>query len=361
MGLQDLPEHVEDYIDIRLRSLHVPPKTDAAKLQFEQAIRTPIEQMLALVVAGFSRARSVAVEAPFSVQAPMFFQYLQDERGLQPSTIKGYTYHLRKFESYLDGLSLEDLAMLSPLIISGFVTERAQGLAPHSMKPLCTALRVFLRYAFREGLIDRDFGHAVESPQAYRLAHLPRSITWNDVKRTLDTVDRRTPAGKRDYAILLLLVTYGLRAREIAKLTLDSIDWRHETLRIPERKAGHATAFPLSPVVGAAILDYLQHGRPETDERHLFRKVTAPPGQMTYSAVASRAGYYLRKAGVAVRRPGSHTLRHTCVQRLVDSDFSLESIGDYIGHRSSASTEIYTKVDVKTLRQVALGAGEEVV
>lgn len=359
-GWQDLPCHIESFIEHRLRRRHTPPATDETRLHFVQTIRTPVEQMLSLVIEGFERDRRVVVDTPFAKQVPAFITYLLDERGLQPTTLKGYTHHLRRFEQYLSGLDLQDLMALSAPLISSFLTQRARELAPPSMKPLCTALRVFLGYAFRERLVDRDLSHAVESPQAYRLAHLPRSITWGDVKRTLDGVDRRSPVGKRDYAILLLLVTYGLRAREIAKLTVDAIDWRHETLRIPERKAGHTTAYPLSPVVGAAILDYLQHGRPETTDRRLFCKVVAPLGAMPYAAIAARAGYYLHKAGVDVRRPGSHTLRHTCVQRLVDSDFSLKTIGDYVGHRCAASTEIYTKVDVEALREVALGDGEDV-
>jgi integrase len=195
----------------------------------------------------------------------------------------------------------------------------------------------------------------------YRLAGLPRSITWDEVRRVLEVVDRRTPTGKRDYAILLLLVTYGLRAREVAALTLDDCDWRRERLRVPERKADHSTAYPLSPLVGAALLDYLQHGRPTTTARQVFFRVVAPVTPLGHAAVSSRAAHYLRKAGVVVPRPGSHTLRHTCVQRLVDADFSLKVIGDYVGHRSPASTEIYSKVAIEALRKVALGDGEEVI
>jgi integrase/recombinase XerD len=176
----------------------------------------------------------------------------------------------------------------------------------------------------------------------------------------LDTVDRRSARGKRDYALLLLLVTYGLRAREITALTVDDLDWRRERLRVPERKAGHSTAYPLSPLVGEALLDYLQHGRPTTTDRHVFFRVLAPPTAMTGGAISSRAAHYLHKAGVVVPRAGSHTLRHTCVQRLVDAEFSLKMIGDYVGHRSPASTEVYTKVAVEALRQVALGDGETI-
>jgi site-specific recombinase XerD len=174
----------------------------------------------------------------------------------------------------------------------------------------------------------------------------------------LETVDRRTPVGRRDYAILLLLVTYGLRAREIASLTLDDIDWKHERLHVRERKADHVGVYPLSPLVGEAVVAYLKGGRPQKEHRHLFLRDRAPHVPLTYVGVADRASHYLRKAGVSVRRAGSHTLRHTCVQRLVDSGFPLKSIGDYVGHRSTSSTEIYTKVSVETLRDVALGDAE---
>jgi len=112
--------------------------------------------------------------------------------------------------------------------------------------------------------------------------------------------------------------------------------------------------------VGEAILDYLQKGRPKTTDRHVFFRVPAPQTPMTWAAVSIRAAGYLKKAGIQVPRPGSHTLRHTCVQRLVDVGLDLKTIGDYVGHSSPSSTEIYTKIAVENLREVALGDGEEV-
>jgi integrase len=176
----------------------------------------------------------------------------------------------------------------------------------------------------------------------------------------LGAVDRRTACGKRDYAILLLLVTYGLRAREVAALTLDDIDWRRDRLAIPGRKAGHSTAFPLSAVAGEALVDYLRHGRPASTDRHVFFRAVAPAGPASRVAVSACARHYLLQAGIAVPRPGSHTLRHTCVQRLVDAGFGFKAIGDFAGHRSPASTAIYAKVAIEPLRQVALGDGEQV-
>ncbi len=333
--------------------------TEARKKLAGEA-RTPVEQMLRLVVPGFAgRGRSHAA-VPFQGGAPGFFAYLREERGLRPASIVGYRHYLTTFEAYLERIALHDLAALSPAVLSAFVADRSPRLSRTSLRDLCGTLRVFLRYLHREGVVRSDLSATVESPQAYRLATVPRSITWDEVRRMLEAVDRRSVTGKRDYAILLLLVTYGLRAREITALTVDDLDWRRERLRVPERKAGHSTGYPLSPLVGEALLDYLQHGRPTTGDRHVFFRVLAPPTALTGGAIASRAAHYLRKAGIVVPRAGSHTLRHTCVQRLVDAEFSLKMIGDYVGHRSPASTEIYTKVAVEALREVALGDGETI-
>jgi integrase/recombinase XerD len=112
--------------------------------------------------------------------------------------------------------------------------------------------------------------------------------------------------------------------------------------------------------VNCHLVDYLQHGRPQTADRHVFFRTLAPVQPLTGAAVSSRAAHYLHKIGVSVPRPGSHTLRHTCVQRLVDAEFDLKVIGDYVGHGSPAATEVYTKVDVEALRAIAQGPGEEV-
>ena len=114
----------------------------------------------------------------------------------------------------------------------------------------------------------------------------------------------------------------------------------------------------MSPIVGEALLDYIQNGQPKTSDRHVFFRAVAPPRPLTHAATSSCAGRHIRRVGIAVSRPGSHTFRHTCIQRLVNADFSFKEIGDYVGHRSPASTQIYGKVAIEALREVALGYGE---
>lgn len=322
--------------------------------------RIPVEQMLHLILPGYSgKGRSKRVKAPFLGQAPEFFLFLREERGLRESSILHYGHYLRLFEAYLKQIGLSSLADLTPAILSAFLIKEGSSLSKSSVTGLCSSVRVFLRFIHREGGTETDLSGAIESPRRYQLSNLPRSISWGDVRRMLDVVDRRTVLGKRDYAILLLLVTYGLRACEVAGLRLDDIDWKRERLLVSERKAGHNTAYPLSSVVGEAIVDYLKYRRPETSDRHIFFRLMAPRVPMASSAISQRVTCYLHKAGIKVGRPGSHTLRHTCVQRLVDAEFSFKAIGDYVGHASPSSTQIYTKVAVESLREVALGHGED--
>ncbi len=359
--LDRLPDHVEPFVQEWVRQRVGNKASLARRKDAAKSVRCPIQQMLRLVAPGYAGSgRPCKMENPFQEQAPGFFAHVRDEKGLRESTVRQYSHSLWQFASYLRRIELQDLAHLTPAVLSGFITEYAHRVSSSSVSTCCGVLRVFLRYLGREGIMTRDLSGVVEYPQAFRLSGIPRSITWDEVRKVLEKVDRRTATGRRDYAILLLLVTYGLRAVEVAGLTLDDLDWRNNRLRVPERKAGHSTGYPLSTVVGEAIIDYLKNGRPQTSDRHVFFRSIAPLAPIGAAAVSTRAGHYLRKAGVQVPRPGSHTLRHTCVQRLVDADFSLKAIGDYVGHSSPASTRIYGKVAIEALRKVALGDGEEV-
>jgi len=357
-GVGDLSTHVEASVADRVAAHY--ERTRSTRPMAKE-VRGPVEQMLSVVLPSFEPSGRRHHPQPFADVLPGFFEYLVEERGLRPASVLGYRHHLDRFEDYLRRIGIESIQELSPAILSAYSVERAgAGLAKSTVRDGAGVLRVFLRYAHREGVLKGDLSAAVGWPQVYRLSSIPRSISWDDVNRVLAGVERRTEAGRRDYAILLLLITYGLRGREIAALTLDDIDWKRERLAVPERKAGHSTAFPLSAVVGEAILDYLRQGRPETADRHVFFRAAAPRRPLGPAAVSAIARKYLLKAGVDVPRPGSHTLRHSAVQRLVDADFDLKTIGDFVGHRSARSTEVYAKVAVEALREVALGNGEEV-
>jgi len=355
--LAELPAHIEAFIQTWLGLYG----TQYSKVQRQAAVRGlrgPIQQMLRLTAPQVDSNAGVA--DPFAGLVPGFFDFLRRARGLREATLLQYRHYLRLLDDYLRRLDRPLLPDLSPSLLADFITESGERRDARSVQSLCSILKVFFRYLYRLSLMPRDLSKAIESPRRYRFANLPRSISWAEVERVLQSVDRRNAVGRRDYAVLLLLTTYGLRGREVAALTLNDIDWMHNRLNVGGRKADHSTAYPLTVTVGEAILAYLKNGRPETQQRAVFFEARAPHKPLSRVAVTMRAKHYLRKAGIQVFRPGSHTLRHACVQRLVDAGLSFKTIGDFVGHRTPDATKIYAKVNLNALREVAMGNGEEV-
>ncbi len=157
----------------------------------------------------------------------------------------------------------------------------------------------------------------------------------------------------RDHAILSLLIHYGLRRGEVERLTLDDIDWITETLHVTRPKLRRPQRYPLWAPVGEAILRYLQQGRPRCAERAVFLTLKAPHRPLSGASIGAMVGNRLTRQGVKLSRVGAHCLRHACAGRLMDAGFTLKQIGDHLGHRSMNSTRIYTKIDMRGLRQVA--------
>ncbi len=359
--LRQLPDHVEPFVQLWV-SQHSRAKTSArARKRVGHCVRNPIRQMLRLAIAGYvGRGRPHKPDNPFEQQAPRFLVYLSEEKGLRPRSILQYRFNLHQFAAYLDRIGVNDLSRLSAVALSGFIADYGPRIAWPTLRNACGVLRVFLRYLHREGVLAKDLSALVEFPLSYRHANVPRSISWEQVEQVLAGIDRRSISGKRDYAMLLLLSTYGLRGCEVAALTLDDLDWRNDRLKIRDRKAGNTTTYPLSAAVGAAIIDYVKNARAATADRHVFLRTCAPLVPIGSAAVTARATHFIQKAGIQVPRPGSHTLRHSCVQRLLNAHFSLKHIGNYIGHRNASSTQIYGKIAIEQLREMALGDGEDV-
>lgn len=354
---EQLPAHVQPFVDEWMRAKARSSLSTAARGAVLANAQVPVEQLLELTVPGFARVRHRA-GTPFVASVPGFFPFLRAERGLRPATCDGHAVELRKFEAFLQQRAL-GLSDLSPSLLGNYVAERAKSLVPTSLHECTGALRIFLRYLHRENIISADITRALPRGRKYKQSSLPRAIPWGDVQRLLDGVDRRSSLGKRDYAVLMLLVSYGLRAREVAALELDDLDWAHSQLKVPVRKGGHSSIYPLSASVGEAIIDYLRAGRPAVHDRHVFLLCRSPFAPINYYSISRLAAQHIAAAGIQVPRLGSHTLRHSCVQRLVESDVAFKEIGGYVGHRRAESTLVYAKVALHRLRQLAIGDAEE--
>ena len=152
---------------------------------------------------------------PFPLESESGFAgSICSERGFAESTIRNYRWHLDEFAEYLSRTGIASFGELSPAGLAAFIVQYRPKVAPRTRLSFCCHLRVLLRFCYREKITTRDLSGAVGTPQIYRLDDVPRSITWDEVRRMLEAVERRTIRGRRDYAILLLLVTYGLRAHE---------------------------------------------------------------------------------------------------------------------------------------------------
>jgi site-specific recombinase XerD len=290
----------------------------------------------------------VPATAPSEVLLASFECYLLGERGLAACTAAAYVSRARRF---LEGLSDNDgLGGLTAGAVTGAVLRESQGLSPRSAQYFVCALRSFLRFCFVEGLLESDLSSAALAVSGPRRSSLPRGISRADAKALLGGCDRRLAIGRRDYAVILTLLRLGLRAGEVAALTLDGIDWRRAEI-VVAGKRGREDRLPLPADVGAAIAAYLRRGRQPSDRREVFLRALAPVGPLGRGGVSTIVRRACRHAGL--QEVGAHRLRHTAACEMVSAGVPLGHIGQVLRHRSPISTAIYARVDLERLRQLA--------
>ena len=283
-----------------------------------------------------------------------YLEFLCKHRGLHKGTIGQHRLHVDRFLRHI-GESTQALESLSAPQIDRFLSECSKWISRRSMCRVSAALRGFLRYLHLCGRFSRDLSSQVATPRVYRMETVPRALSWSDVRKLLQTPDRTTVAGRRDYAILLLLALYGLRASEVVALSLDDLDWQASTLRVRHWKSDDSSRYPLHPDVGEALIDYLRRGRPAAPVRQIFLTLYPPPRPFAGSnAIGNVVARYLHRANINAPHWGAHTLRHSHAVQLLRNGFSLKAIGDLLGHRHPQSTFIYAKAAVDDLRDVAL-------
>ena len=244
--------------------------------------------------------------------------------------------------------------------IEAFLRKVGTRLCRASLQHTVGHLRSFLRFLAGRGLIASGLDAAIDTPRLYRGEQLPRALPWNTVRAFLAAIDHSTPMGKRDYAMFLLIATYGLRTSEVAALRLDDIEWRAGRLRVPRTKTKTQLILPLTNQAGAALIDYVRHARPDSPHREVFLRVRAPEGRLRPTAVTEAFQGWTRRSGLPIPYKGPHCLRHSLAVQLLRQGAALKTIGDLLGHRSAESTCIYLRLHVEDLRDVALSLPQEV-
>lgn len=290
---------------------------------------------------------------PFADELEEFVQHLRDDRGLADATIHGRRVYLESFFRWLAGRG-RVIATVTPKDISEyFSAQEFRAWNRITVAHLADSLRSFFTYAASRSWCPPGITATIDRPRLYCYEPLPQGPPWKDVRRLIANLSGDNPTRIRNRAVVLLLAVYGFRVGEVAKLTLDDLDWETERIHVRRSKQRKTQDYPLTPEVGAAILRYLKDVRPRSVCRELFLTLRSPHHPLAADSLSARVQTLVRGLGVKLPHYGAHALRHACATHLLAQGFSMKQIGDHLGHRSAASTGIYAKVDLCSLRQVA--------
>jgi integrase/recombinase XerD len=329
---------VERFLDARRR-------TGYRRWRSVRSLRPLLEYLRE--VADVPASAPPAAEGPVDRLLDAYRRYLRVERRLAPTTVRIHEDVARRFLlPHADDDRL-DLDGLGPAQVRAFVLAEVQMRSVGSMKALLSPLRALLRFLFVAGLVPRDLTAAVPAVASPRLASLPRALDSATVAALLSSCDRRTAIGRRDFAVLVVMVRLGLRAGEVAALQLDDVGWRSGEL-VVHGKGSRLDRLPLPVDVGEAVVDYLRHGRPRSACRSLFLRACAPDGPMSGRSVAMVPRSASRRAGLPAA-VGAHRLRHTAASEMLRGGASLAEVAEVLRHRSESTTAIYAKIDRASL------------
>ena len=296
----------------------------------------------------------VIIRHSYTAEVVAFKAWMRQQRGWSEATIHCYCDAADKF---FDWLTCRDLSLHAVTIGTVeqsimYKTSRRQysriTIANH-----VSSLRAIFRFAEDQGWCMPGIAAGLKPPRVYREASVPKGQSRDNVRRLLATTEGDDPVDKRDRAILMLLINYGLRSGEIRSLQLDDLDWERETVRVYRSKTGRTDLYPLSSGVGGAILRYILEVRPRQTERAVFLTLKAPLKPLSAGGVGAVVRKRLKRLGIVTGHRGPHALRHAAAQHLLDQGMSMKVVGDFLGHRNASATAVYAKVNLKALREIA--------
>jgi integrase/recombinase XerD len=291
---------------------------------------------------------------PHHAEIRVFEEWMRRERGLSEATIQDYLRAAARFLFWLAGSGTTLDAIMAADIDDAIASEhRRAAWSRRTIHDYAQRLKAFFLFAEACGWCRGGLAAGIMAPRFMADETVPKGIKRDDVLRLLGSVQGNRPAEKRDCAILMLFVAYGLRAGEVAGLRLDDLDWENEIIRVRCPKPGRTNVWPLSLDVGNAILRYIREARPTGLGRSIFFTSHAPIRPLGRKPLGKIVRDRLAGIGIVTGRRGTHALRHAAAQHLLDQGISMKVIGDFLGHRDPSSTTIYAKVNLAALREVA--------
>jgi integrase/recombinase XerD len=317
------------------------------KLELENGVRLFIEYLRRVGVLA-TPINEEPIEEPSLLIS--FGRWMRQQRGTCDATLFNYGIDLRDLLKNIG----EDPAAFHAQMLRNFVLERTQNCGWAAAKRCVTAVRAFLRFLIADGRCAAGLDAAIPAFAHWRLSTLPRYLQSDDVERVIASCDATTPVGARDRAILLLLARLGLRAGDIFRLRLSDIDWKEASICVAGKGRRQST-LPLTQEIGDAIVAYIKDGRPQTDSTAMFIRSRAPFRALaSHCAISMIVIQAMRRAGVTCpSRGAAHVLRHSVASSMLRNGASLQEIAAVLRHRSIATTEIYAKIDVVALREIA--------
>lgn len=303
------------------------------------------------------------LKAPYETLLSDYVEFCIEQKRIVRRSMKTIENRAKDFLFFIQIRGLESSAQITGQTISDYFKAKAH-LSPVSTAAVATNLRRLLRYIVMRGLADAGPIGAVPTVRSYSCVRIPEVWSQEDIEKLLETVDRTSPIGKRNYAILLIAARLGMRPSDIRKLKLENLEWEENKIVIVQGKTGRRLELPLSDEVGAAIIEYLRNGRPKTELREIFIGHRAP-----FTTMGENNGChhiitkYRQMAGIKLpgqSAKGLYNLRHSIATHLLEVGTPLETISAIMGHVTPDVTLVYAKADIVSLRKVALSLGKEV-
>ena len=239
--------------------------------------------------------------------------------------------------------------------VESFVRASAEKLSRGTQQHCVAHLRSLLRFLVARDACPAGLDTTIDTPRSYRHEQLPRALPPDTVQALLESIDRGSALGWRDYTLLFLIATYGLRVSEVAALTLEDLHWREGWLQVPQYKTRRTLQLPLTDSVGAVLVTYLREARPnQVACRALFLRTRAPFRRSSRTPCRWSSSVWAKRSGLPIPFSGAHCLRHAHALNLLHTGAPLKTIGDLLGHRDSDSTYGYLRLATEELREVAL-------
>lgn len=278
--------------------------------------------------------------------------YLCRERGLSAITVRYHLFHVHRFLVECFGSRDIKLHRIRQKDITNHILRHASEYRQRSAQNWISVLRCFMRYLSLRGETTADMTGCVLKTANWNLAGLPKYVEASEVEELIKSIDRSTPVGLRDYAILIIIARLGLRAGEVASLELEDFDWQEGKFRV-KGKNTRWSCLPITKEVGEAVVAYLRRGRPICSTRRVFVTAVAPHrGMKSGATISSIVAQHLRRTAIVVAHKGAHVLRHSLATKMLRSGSSLEEICQVLRHLHLSTTEIYAKVDYAALKEI---------